>query len=322
MVLGFSRHLFARFVPGQGLDEVVRGHLVVVTVRRRPGETADWPKGVGRVRGRRSTLSQHHSMYRTGISVRIGCNRMFLASTDEQRRTVPNLAKAVICVALTIGAASCGETRNEDLLRAFDEIVFAAGLGTERPARVYKWRKPISITVKGQERERYITELERAVRDVKRVTAMNIVIAEDQHIANVILYFDDGEGYLAHLDGLGAGVDEALRTGIANGYCWSNTWTVGYDFDHAVVFVSGDGSKSRPDARLRACLYHELAHVLGLSYHPTEAFSVLDNNAAEFTRSDAILLGLLYDRRITAGMTRDETLRVAREILLRRKLNR
>ena len=27
MVLGFSRHLFARFVPGQGLDEVVRGHL-------------------------------------------------------------------------------------------------------------------------------------------------------------------------------------------------------------------------------------------------------------------------------------------------------
>ena len=27
MVLGFSRYLFARFVPGQGLDEVVRGHL-------------------------------------------------------------------------------------------------------------------------------------------------------------------------------------------------------------------------------------------------------------------------------------------------------
>jgi transposase len=27
MVLGFSRWLFARFVPGQGLDEVVRGHL-------------------------------------------------------------------------------------------------------------------------------------------------------------------------------------------------------------------------------------------------------------------------------------------------------
>ena len=27
MVLGFSRHLFARFVPGQGLDEVVRCHL-------------------------------------------------------------------------------------------------------------------------------------------------------------------------------------------------------------------------------------------------------------------------------------------------------
>ncbi len=62
MVLGFSRHLFARFVPGQGLDEVVRGHLVVVTVRRRPGKTADWPKGVGRVRGRRSTLSRPHSM--------------------------------------------------------------------------------------------------------------------------------------------------------------------------------------------------------------------------------------------------------------------
>ncbi len=267
-------------------------------------------------------LSRHHSMCRTGIFVRIGYNLMFLASMDERRRTVPNLAKAAICVALTIGATSCGEPRNEDLLRAFDEIVFAAGLGTEQPARVYKWRKPIRITVKGQERERYITELERAVRDVKRVTAMDIVITEDQDIANVILYFDDGEGYLAHLHGLGARVDEALRTGIANGYCWANTWTVDYNFDHAVVFVSGDGSNSRPDARLRACLYHELAHVLGLRHHPTEAFSVLDNNAAEFTRSDAILLALLYDRRITAGMTRDETLRIAREILIRLKPNR
>jgi hypothetical protein len=245
-----------------------------------------------------------------------------MARQGAGRRAVPDLAAAAICAVLTLAAASCSPDRNAGVLRAFDEIVFSTGVDTNRPARVYKWRKPIRITVKGPDRERHITQLQRAVRDVKRITAMDIAITEDQHSANIVLFFSDDKAYLAHLHRIGATVDGALLTGIANGFCWANTWTVDYDFDHAVMFVSGDGSEAKPDARLRACLYHELAHVLGLTYHPTEAFSVLDDNAAEFTPSDATLLALLYDRRITAGMTRDQTLRVAREILVRRQPSR
>ncbi len=72
-----------------------------------------------------------------------------------------------------------------------------------------------------------------------------------------------------------------------------------------------------PWAETTGCLYHELVHIMGLTYHPSDLYSILDHasNTNSLTTADRELLALLYDRRLFPGMARSEALRTARAIL-------
>ncbi len=62
------------------------------------------------------------------------------------------------------------------------------------------------------------------------------------------------------------------------------------------------------DGRTRRCLNLEMGHVLGLTYHPAVACSVLDHYTASdrYTPTDAMLLRLLYAPDLCPGMPRAE----------------
>ena len=95
-----------------------------------------------------------------------------------------------------------------------------------------------------------------------------------------------------------------------------------------VVFGRGEAEdparQAAIDAGFLRCLYHELGHIMGLTYHPGDLYSILDHasNTDGLTSADWQLLALLYDRRLVPGMARRQALRAARGVLSGRGADR
>ncbi len=141
----------------------------------------------------------------------------------------------------------------------------------------------------------------------------DIALAGDNATANVILFFNDGAGYLAYLHGRGEAEDPARQAAVDAGFCWATTWFAGDDL------IAGAGLivDQEPWTESTGCLTHELLHIMGLTYHPGDLYSILDHasNTDSPTSADRELLALLYDRRLMPGMARPQALRTACGIL-------
>ena len=232
---------------------------------------------------------------------------------------------AVACFGLaTAGCVTPGGGGDEGLITAFDEMVFGTAESVQPPPRFARWEEPVRIAVLGKVKPEHRAELSRAIAEARALTGLDIAVtgvtgdagAAGAGDANVALFFEDGKGYLDYLSRHGVEMDPARWTGIVNGFCWAMIWALEDRLALAAVYIGG-GEEGLDAPRLRQCVYHELAHVLGLAYHPEDAFSILDHvTAAEtYTRIDRILLRLLYDRRLAAGMSRRVALDRAAAIL-------
>ena len=217
---------------------------------------------------------------------------------------------------LTAGCVTPDGGGDEGLITAFDEMVFGTVEGIEPVPRFARWEEPVRIGVLGKVRPEHRAELSRAIAEARALTGHDIAVTGAAGAANVALFFEDGKGYLDYLGRHGVEMDPARWAGIVNGFCWAMIWALEDRLALAAVYIGG-GEENLDAPRLRQCVYHELAHILGLAYHPEDAFSILDHvTAAEtYTRIDGILLRLLYDRRLAAGMTRRVALDRAAAIL-------
>lgn len=223
---------------------------------------------------------------------------------------------AASLIGLGLGGCVTSNSDDGDLVTAFDEMVFGANESAEPVAQFTRWEEPVRISVRGTLKPEYLNQLNRAIADARALTGHDIAITRNHRAANIVLYFDDGAGYVGYLRSQGVEMDEGRWTGIVNGFCWASVWAQVDRLGLAAIYIGG-GEEGLDDTRLRQCVYHELAHALGLVYHPGDTYSILDHvtSADTFTRIDRLLLGLLYDRRLTAGLGRQETLRRARAIL-------
>ena len=216
---------------------------------------------------------------------------------------------AAIC-GLALFQGACAPNSAAGRLRAFDEVVFGGGHTVERLAR---WRAPVRIAVHGPLRGDRRSRLVRVLAVIAAASGHDIALAGDSDTAKVILFFNDGAGYLAYLRGRGEADDPALQAAIDADFCWSTTWFAGDELIQGAGLLVDHG----PWAETTGCLYHELVHIMGLTYHPDDLYSILDHasNTDGLTSADRELLALLYDRRLVPGMVRREALRTARGIL-------
>lgn len=224
---------------------------------------------------------------------------------------------AVACFGLaTAGCVTPDGGGDAGLITAFDEMVFGTGEGIEPVPRFARWEEPVRIAVRGKVRPEHTAELGRAIAEARALTGLDIAVTGDLRAANIALFFEDGKGYLDYLGRHGVEMSPARWTGIVNGFCWAMMWALEDRLGLAAVYIGG-GEEGLDASRLRQCVYHELAHVLGLAYHPEDAYSILDHvtPVETYTRVDGILLRLLYDRRLAAGMSRRAALDRAAAIL-------
>jgi len=222
-------------------------------------------------------------------------------------------------VVLGVVACAGADWGRPDYGAIFDQVVFGGQPGAPHHDRVYRWSGAMRVAVRGQAGAARAALASEVVGELRQLTGQDLATAGEGAAANVVIYFEDGAAFLEYLRAAGAGVGEFLAASLEEGFCWSTYWAQSAAIVRAAVFVSGGERGAGPFEPTRRCLYHEMGHVVGLTYHPADAYSVLDQASAtdRYTATDALLLRLLYAPELYPGMPRAEALGTVARLLPR-----
>jgi len=206
----------------------------------------------------------------------------------------------------------------DQLVRNFDTIVFHNEFDSQTDARLRKWVVPVRVFLDIRTGDRKLIEFAVAqhVRHLAAITGYDIALTDDQGAANVAVVFDRESAIeQIGLDYFAPSFDikRVMQTNLCIGQYQSNDR---YEIVHAVVVIPIDRVMSR--GRLEACVVEEITQILGLPNDSDEVYPSVFNDHSidvELTPQDIVLIKLLFDRRLEAGMRRADALANVRMIL-------
>lgn len=210
-------------------------------------------------------------------------------------------------------------------IAAFDE--FSSGAGgltqTEKASSIRRWADPVRIglrfgaSVPQAQRTKdtarvaaYVAQLARATRHPIGLDATNPnfvveIVSEDERA-------DIGPVASDALDQLTAGDLANIIKMPQSTYCQVYTQTMGNTNTYTRAFAVIRAE--HPDLLRLACLHEEIAQGLGLANDSPRARPSIFNDNDEFallTPQDELMLRMLYDPRLTPGMTAEEARPIA-----------
>lgn len=211
--------------------------------------------------------------------------------------------------------------RNFERIAFYDEYTSGAGLerAADKAGHLRRWDGPVKVkmefgpSVPAAQRQLdeatvgpYIQRLARVSGHAIRQTSAN----PNFHV--LVMGADDQAHLTARLDTLLPGASAKTRDLFTNAprhiYCFvvalaSDTNPTTYT--SAVALIRAE----HPDLLRKSCFHEEIAQGLGLANDSPEARPSIFNDDEEFallTTHDEKLLAMLYDRRLTTGMSVDE----------------
>ena len=211
-----------------------------------------------------------------------------------------------------------GVLTDDRLIRDFDLVAFHNEHSSVIARYLRKWVIPIRIYIDsraGDAREqRRLTK--RHLRHLAKLTGHDISMVEEPAGANVIVVFENEGGLSRVFEEYFAAAPE--MEALMNKSVCLGRYTVNgrSEIVGAVVIIPPDKAAAR--GKLLHCIIEELTQTLGLPNDSDEVAPSIFNDRSRYrdlTGHDMILIRLLYDRRLYAGMERQEALRVARKIL-------
>lgn len=222
---------------------------------------------------------------------------------------------------LAAATPSAAETLSaEKMLDAFARIAFGNEHEPDADPRLQKWVSPIrwrayeAVPLTEGERGFFNRHIER----LAGLTGLDFAPAESWPDANFIVYFVEEAGYEAalarHLDPNRRHLLPRLAATTCAGVQRNHRVTHALEYALAIIPVE----RARARGLVEACIAEETTQLLGL---PNDADDVADTlfndkgNARDLTPLDAMLVRLLYHRRLQPGMRRAEALAVARGVL-------
>jgi len=206
---------------------------------------------------------------------------------------------------------------NDEIREGFFKIAFGAELQLDKPAgRVRKFDEPVRIfveTTSGPDRR---GEVAHVVADIRaRVNHLDIAVTDDRSTANFVVRLVSERKLKSTIRAL-YGVDKAKRIQqTLNPECLSG---IGKDerfrIRRAEVILPVDAG----DFTFYDCAYEELLQALGAINDDASVPWTMFNDDVQmgfFDVYDQYLLNILYDPRISAGMTKDEVDAILPDIL-------
>lgn len=203
------------------------------------------------------------------------------------------------------------------VVQQFESTAFGSDFG--RPTHVLmRWVSPQYLRFVGSNRqlvEGHKDDLNEVIKLIAKASGSRPLF--DTQIATLVIAFTERSQYgdfLSHLPL--PDIDHTLHS-AASSRCYAQLLGSTQPFgaiSHAVVLIDAQSSKTER----RACLHQELIQVAGLPadachYRPS-VFCEADFPQT-ITETDLILLRTLYDPRLKPGMTREEAMPIARQII-------
>jgi DUF2927 family protein len=217
------------------------------------------------------------------------------------------------------------------LARNFEQIVFfneyaSSGQRAGSAGQLRRWSGPVRMTVEfgpsvpPSQRKRDEADVRTYANRLARATGHPVTFGGP---ANFLVFFvseDDREATLNQIATRLPGVTvfnlAAVRNLPSDAYCAVAAYASGSDrstYTAAVAVIRAEN----PDLLRLSCIHEELAQGLGLANDSPEARPSIFNDDDEFallTDHDEILLRMLYDDRLSAGMSLDQARPIVRDL--------
>ncbi|MGR3635095.1 MAG: DUF2927 domain-containing protein [Shimia sp.] len=210
--------------------------------------------------------------------------------------------------------------RNFENIAFFEEYARNSGISQKGQASdLRRWNRPVRISLEfGPSATADMIAKDRAALDTlapRLATATGHRISQNAARANfhvLVMGQDDRDTLAARIDTLLPNASPSTRNLFLNiprdFLCFVTTFSTsepGHHYDTAVALIRAE----QPDLLRKSCLHEEIAQGLGLPNDYQKARPSIFNDDDEFallTTHDEMLLNMLYDPRLTAGMTVDE----------------
>lgn len=181
-----------------------------------------------------------------------------------------------------------------------------------------KWVRPIRVFVDSRAGFKKIQMqlLRDHIRVLADITNHRISLTNIKTDANVFVIFALEKEMLA-VAGEYIGKTIRLTKAFEEGVCIANfTVNIKSEITSALVFIPPD--KARYYAKLPACVVEEITQIMGLPNDSNDVYPSIFNDSSvddELSTLDLILLQILYNQRLKAGMTKKQVFANAKVVL-------
>ncbi len=211
--------------------------------------------------------------------------------------------------------------RNFERIALYDEYAVIGGRFVPRqtPSVLRRWDRPVRIglvigdLVPPAMRRRFRADVTAYAARLSRLTGHPITVTDERpNLMVMFVYKDEAARALDRVRKAIPRLNPAVAREIADAP--ANTFCVAYAFSSpadpgrytsAVILIKAE----HPELMRLSCIHEELAQSLGLANDSPVARPSIFNDDEEFallTRHDALLLKMLYDRRLRPGMTLEQ----------------
>jgi hypothetical protein len=197
---------------------------------------------------------------------------------------------------------------NAEIREGFFKIAFGAELQIDKPAgRVRKFGEPVRIFVEAAGAPQRRSELANVVADIRsRVNHLDIDLTSDRHAANFLVRLVPEHKLKSTIRALygsdrATQIQKELKPECLSGIGKDESFRI----RRAEVILPVDAG----DFTFLDCAYEELLQALGVINDDASVPWTMFNDDVQmgfFDVYDQYLLNILYDPRITPGMTRDD----------------
>jgi hypothetical protein len=210
----------------------------------------------------------------------------------------------------------------------FDEYAPGEGpdAGHATPDRIRRWAQPVHMalefgaTVPAEEQAQDTAFVTDYAARLSRLTRLPISVGTEPGNFHVLVLNEDerraiGPRLRELIPGIDAGTVRTIETMPLSTYCLVFAFSPPgrYMDTQAVAVIRAE----HPELMRNACYEEELAQGLGPSNDSPEARPSIFNDDQEYaylTTQDALILRMLYDRRLRIGMTADQARPIVREL--------
>lgn len=220
--------------------------------------------------------------------------------------------------------------RNFELIAFYDEYERGAGLkpSSGAPVPLRRWAKPVGVTVEfgatvpQDQRNADLQDISAFTSRLTRITGHPVRMDAAQPNMHILIFGEDDRALLPQrarqiVPGISASALSVFRTLPRNIHCFVMAFSGGggdaHTYRQAIVVIRAE----HPDLLRQSCFHEEMAQGLGLANDTPRARPSIFNDDDEFallTNHDELLLRMLYDPRLTPGMTLEEARPVIRQI--------